>query len=93
MALQKWNFPEELIEVISCHHTPENAKKFPLLTSVVHIANTIAIVSGIGIDIGGISHPLSVEALKITGVTEKDLQDYYLMIPDLEKSLTELKSI
>ncbi|MBE7413447.1 MAG: HDOD domain-containing protein [Leptospiraceae bacterium] len=92
-ALEKWNFPEELIEVIAYHHNPEEAKKFPLLTAVVHIANTIAIVSGVGIDIGGISQPLSKVALQVTGVTEKDLQDYYLMIPDLEKSLAELKSI
>ncbi|MCB1191812.1 MAG: HDOD domain-containing protein [Leptospiraceae bacterium] len=92
-TLKMWNFPDELTEVVGHHHDPENAKNFPLLTSIVHIANTIAIISGVGIDIGGISHDLSEFALNITGVTDKDIEEYYLTIPELEKSISELQSI
>ncbi len=92
-TLKMWNFPDELTEVVGHHHDPENAKNFPLLASIVHIANTIAIISGVGIDIGGISHDLSEYALKLTGVTDKDIEEYYLTIPELEKSIIELQSI
>jgi putative nucleotidyltransferase with HDIG domain len=90
--LDIWNFPDELKEVIAYHHDPENAKKFPLLTSVIHIANTITIISGIGIDIGGISHELSAFALKQTGVNETDIESYFLSIPEIQKTITELQS-
>jgi HD-like signal output (HDOD) protein len=92
MLLRNWNFPEELIEVVKHYPTPENAKRQPLLVSVVHIAYTICVVSGVGIDIGGISVPLSKSALDITGVNDKDIEMYFMKIPELEKHIAELIS-
>ncbi len=91
-VLTAWNFPAELIEVVGHHHNPQNAKKFPLLASVVHIANTIAIISGIGIDIGGINHELSSFALQKTGINDSDLEMYYMQIPDLQKQIQDLRN-
>jgi HD-like signal output (HDOD) protein len=91
-VLSAWNFPAELIEVVGHHHNPQNAKKFPLLASVVHIANTIAIISGIGIDIGGINHELSSFALQKTGINDSDLEMYYMQIPDLQKQIQDLRN-
>ena len=93
ILLEKWNFPGELKEVILFHHNPDMAKNFPLLVAIVHIANEIAIVSGIGIDIGGISHPLSRKALELTGVTEKDIEEYFIYLPEIEKSIADLKVV
>jgi putative nucleotidyltransferase with HDIG domain len=90
--LNAWHFPEELKEVVACHHSPEKAIHFPLLSSVVHIANTISVIVGIGIDIGGINHELSRFALKQTGVTDPDLEYYYTTMPELQKTIGELKS-
>lgn len=92
-ALETWNFPEELKEVVAYHHNPEKATKYPLLVAVVHIANTIAIISGIGIDIGGLSHELSPLAVKLTGVTEADIEAFFVTIPELQKSIIDLQSI
>lgn len=93
IVLKAWNFPEELIEVVGNHHNPSSSNQFPLLVSVVHIANTIAIISGIGIDIGGINHELSPFALNQTGVNDSDLEQYYMEIPELQKRILELKNI
>lgn len=93
IVLKAWNFPEELIEVVGNHHNPKPSNQFPLLVSVVHIANTIAIISGIGIDIGGINHELSPFALEQTGVNDNDLEQYYTEIPELQKKIIELKNI
>ena len=89
-VLTYWNFPDELKEVVSYHHNPDLATKFPLLTSIVHIANTITVISGIGIDIGGINQELSPFALKQTGISEKDLESIYTGIPEIQKQLIEL---
>ena len=92
-ALQTWNFPEELKEVVAYHHNPDQAKNFQKLVSVVHVANQIAVISGIGIDIGGISHELSPNAIKILGITEGDIESYYITIPELQKSIVDLQAI
>ncbi|MCB1142646.1 MAG: HDOD domain-containing protein [Leptospiraceae bacterium] len=91
-VLKIWNFPEELTEVVSYHHNPEKSEKYPVLVSIVHIANTIAIVSGIGIDIGGINQELSPFAMEQTGMTDKDLEVIFTHLPEIQKSLNELQT-
>jgi putative nucleotidyltransferase with HDIG domain len=92
-ALEVWNFPEELKEVVSCHHDFEDSKNFPKLVACVHVANHLAIISGIGIDIGGLSHEISKSALDILGITEQELEVYFTNIPEIQKSISELVSI
>ncbi|MCG9876154.1 MAG: HDOD domain-containing protein [Leptospiraceae bacterium] len=90
IVLKNWNFPEELVDVVAHYNNPEEAKVDPVLVSLVHIANTLAVISGIGIDIGGISIPLSKFALDKTGVTEKDIELYFMKLPELEAHIAEL---
>jgi putative nucleotidyltransferase with HDIG domain len=92
-ALEAWNFPDELKEVVLYHHNFEGAKKFPKLVACVHIANHISVISGIGIDIGGLSHELSKEAVDILGITEADLTNLYTTLPELQKSISELQTL
>jgi len=92
ILLKNWNFPAELVDVVANYNNPEMSKVDPVLVSLVHIANTIAVVSGIGIDIGGISVPLSKFALDKTGVTDKDIELYFMKIPELETQISELVS-
>ncbi|MCB1158309.1 MAG: HDOD domain-containing protein [Leptospiraceae bacterium] len=92
IALDTWNFPDELKEAVAYHLEPEKAKGYPLIASVVHVSHTISIVSGIGIDIGGIYQELSPFALKLTKVTESDLEKFYLSMPELEKSINDLRN-
>ncbi|EQA46307.1 HDIG domain protein [Leptospira broomii serovar Hurstbridge str. 5399] len=91
--LAKWNFPEELVEVANFYTEPEKAVKFPELVSVVHIAHCVVILSGMGIDIGGLRTPLSPQALKIAGVTDSDLQMYYTLLPEIARHLAELIAV
>jgi putative nucleotidyltransferase with HDIG domain len=92
-ALEIWNFPEELKEVVSFHHDFDGAKKFPKLVACVHVANHLAIISGIGIDIGGLSHQISPNAINLIGITDQDLEILFSSIPDIQKSIAELQSI
>ncbi|TGM06602.1 HDOD domain-containing protein [Leptospira jelokensis] len=91
--LKRWNFPEELTDVVANYLTPETSKVNPLLTSVVHIASILIIVSGIGIDIGGESVPISPFALSQTGVTDADIETYFVHIPDLQAGLADLLNV
>jgi HD-like signal output (HDOD) protein len=91
--LQKWNFPPELVDVVTNYLDPESSTVNPLLTSVVHIATILIVVSGIGIDIGGESVPISPFALSQTGITEADIETYFVHIPDLQAGLADLLNI
>lgn len=36
-----WNLPPSLEEVVACHHSPQEARRYPVETAVVHIADII----------------------------------------------------
>lgn len=41
LLLEKWNYPENLIDSIKYHHKPSEAKVNPKLAAIVHLANHI----------------------------------------------------
>ncbi|MCG6170025.1 HDOD domain-containing protein [Leptospira sanjuanensis] len=88
--LAKWNFPKELIHVAEHYSKPENETEFPELVSVIHVAHAITITAGVGIDIAGLSNPISNKALQILGITDSDLQMYYTVLPEIQKHIREL---
>lgn len=90
ILLKQWNFPPELVDVAAHYLEPEHSKVNPLLTSVVHIASILVTVAGIGIDIGGESTPISLFALEKTGITESDIESFFLHIPELQAGLADL---
>jgi putative nucleotidyltransferase with HDIG domain len=81
--LSKWNFPQVLKDIVRYHHEPENAPaESRLLVSIVHIANVICLMAGIGIGSDGLFHELKDEALTIAGIKEAELEKLYAAIPD-----------
>ena len=40
-----WQLPPVFVETISCHHEPETATEFPKHAAIVHIANTLAVLT------------------------------------------------
>ncbi|MBM9500637.1 HDOD domain-containing protein [Leptospira sp. 201903071] len=88
--LAKWNFPQELVHVAENYSRPEEEKEYPELVSVVHVAHTISVAAGVGIDIAGLSVPISNKALQILGINDSDLQMYYTVLPEIQKHIREL---
>lgn len=61
---EKWNFPEELVEAIGLHHTPEKSTINPKLVSLVHIADAITMMIGVSIGADGLKYNFSPFALE-----------------------------
>lgn len=40
--LQNWNLPPSLVEVVTYHHNPCEARRFPMETAIIHVADIIA---------------------------------------------------
>ncbi|GIX42646.1 MAG: HD family phosphohydrolase [Leptospiraceae bacterium] len=88
--LKKWNFPDELIDSVLHIYEPEKSKINPILTSIVHIANWIAISAGIGIDVMGMNESLSDFALRKLNFNNDKLSLYYNSIPEFLDQIKDL---
>lgn len=91
--LKRWKFPDELIEAVALHYHPEKATINPELVSIVHLANFVALASGIGIDIGGLNEDLSKFALDTLKIQDKELEMLYDRLPDILQELDDMRSL
>ncbi len=91
--LAHWKFPEELIESVTFHYHPEKAKINPELCSMIHLANVIALSSGIGVDIGGMNEELSKFAIDTLQITDREIAWLYHNLPELMEKLFDMRSM
>lgn len=62
----QWSFPPELEEAIRCHHDPGRATLKPRLAHVVHLADAICMMLGVGLGADGLAYevdPTTFDAL------------------------------
>jgi HD-like signal output (HDOD) protein len=84
--LMKWKFPEVLKAIVRFHHDPEQAPaEFAEAVSIVHIANTICQMAGVGIGGDGLYYELNGKAIEVTGLSDNELSHYYEIMPELVK--------
>lgn len=87
-----WKFPADLCEAVSCQYHPETARTSADLACVVHVANQIALASGVGVDTGGLTEPLSKFALDRLQLTDADLASLYSTLPELLQEMGDLRA-
>jgi putative nucleotidyltransferase with HDIG domain len=46
--LHKWSFPAELVNAVQWHHDPESCENTCILSDIVHVANTVGLMTGLG---------------------------------------------
>ncbi|TAL33915.1 MAG: HDOD domain-containing protein [Spirochaetes bacterium] len=90
-VLSKWRFPEVLKAMVRFHHDPAAApKEFLELVSIVHVANVICLMGGIGIGADGLYHELSDVAIKALGLSNKELEQFYSDLPQVVNQTREM---
>lgn len=80
---EKWNLPKALVDAIGHHHTPELANINPLLVSIVHIADAITMMMGVGLGVDGLAYNLSPMAIETIGLNESQLENIISQVTDL----------
>ena len=80
---EKWNLPESLVDAIGHHHTPELSNINPLLVSIVHIADAITMMMGVGLGLDGLAYSLSPLAIETINLDEAQLHDIISHVTDL----------
>lgn len=72
---QKWNLPAELVEAIAFHHNPLQAEHDFKLTALVHVADALCLMLGLGLGADGLLYPLDEQVLDRLGLTVEDLEE------------------
>jgi len=70
--MKSWNMPETLIEAVSFHHSPLDADKGVMETSLIHIANILTVEAELGLDMKNHAavEKIAPSAWEVTGLDE-----------------------
>lgn len=79
---EKWNLPPELVEAIACHHKPEEAVQTCRLTAIVHTADALCMMLGVGLGLDGLDYRLSEPALKELGLDLSEVENLISLVGD-----------
>ena len=78
---KKWNFPETIGLAIKCHHRPSDSDGDDL-THILHLADYIAMLSGIGYDDDELLYELEEGTLRFLDLKQEEVSDFVLKVTE-----------
>lgn len=79
----RWNLPESLVSMIGDHHKPDLKSVNAARVCLVHVADAIASMLGVGIGVDTLEKRLREEAAQLIGLTDHAVQDAMAYMSDL----------
>ncbi|MBI5579406.1 MAG: HDOD domain-containing protein [Deltaproteobacteria bacterium] len=73
-VLSKWSLPEGIVHAVRWHHEPEQAQRIDPIMDVVHVANMLCLMIGIGVGREGLNYRPSPVVTKRLGITTSHLE-------------------
>ena len=80
--LKGWGLPISLCEAAFFHHRPNKAKEFPMITKVVHVADSIVDEMNLGSSGEAVANPVNPKILKELGFDELPIEKFENEIKD-----------
>jgi HD-like signal output (HDOD) protein len=90
---KRWNFPDSLQEAILFHHQPSLGDAQSLIPSIIHIADIIVSMMGIGLGRDGLHYNIDPFALKRLGIPEDGIQELFEEALWVSTSIEEMVNI
>ena len=72
--LSKWSIPYSIIKAVRWHHAPESADGADTMLDIVHVANMLCLMIGIGVGTDGLSYRPSAAVVKRLGLDTMHLE-------------------
>ena len=72
--LSQWSLPGNIVNAVRWHHDPEAAEKTDPMLDIVHVANVLCIMIGIGVGRDGLRHEPSEVVVKRLGLESHHLE-------------------
>lgn len=87
-----WNVPQTLLNAIRHHHAPAKGNG-NVLTAMVHTADVIALMSGIGVGMDGLLYEMDNQSMQTLGLQESDITTLMMeMVDSVGNVATEMTS-
>jgi len=80
--IKKWNLPSALVEAVQYHHQPNNTKTHKTLTNIVHLADAISCMLGIGLGCDGLMYEFEENTLGVLGLNKEDVESIMIELAD-----------
>lgn len=80
---EKWNLPVPLVQAIGFHHCPQHADENSKLASLVHLADVLCMMMGIGIGGDGLYYNVVPETFALLGLAPQELENVMSTLGDL----------
>ncbi len=88
--LTNWSLPDEIVNAVRWHHAPENAEQTSAMLDIVHVANFMSMMIGVGIGRDGLQHQPSVEVTDRLGLEPYHLEKVASQTMQWVNELTEV---
>ena len=72
--LSQWSLPDDLVHAVRWHHNPEGADASRRTTDIVHVANVLCLMIGIGVGREGLQYVPSPEVTRRLGLKSLTLE-------------------
>ncbi|MCP4253532.1 MAG: HDOD domain-containing protein [Candidatus Scalindua sp.] len=80
--IKKWNLPSALVEAVQYHHQPDEAKTNKTLTYIVHLADAISCMLGVGLGNDGLMYEIKENTLDVLGISQEDVESIMSELAD-----------
>jgi putative nucleotidyltransferase with HDIG domain len=90
MVAEHWHFPSDLMQAIRWHHDPNAAPAGQPGVDVVHVADAICIMQGIGLGCDGLSYRPCPEAIERLSLTSAGIETVTSQLLDSLKDIEEV---
>ena len=72
--LNQWSLPPGIVNAVRWHHDPESADQSDLMLDIVHVANVLCLMIGIGVGRDGLQHQPSAAVIDRLGLAPEHLE-------------------
>lgn len=90
ILLEKWDLPESIVNVNRWHHQPDQFQGDTLVLDLVHVADVLAMMGGLGVGQDGLNYHTSSEVASRLKLTTKITEAVVCKIMDGLKELSNL---
>jgi len=73
--LNQWSLPPGIVNAVRWHHDPDSADHSDLMLDIVHVANVLCLMIGIGVGRDGIQHQPSAAVIDRLGLAPEHLEN------------------
>lgn len=87
--LTQWSLPPAIVNAVRWHHTPEEADNTDMMLDIIHVANVLCLMIGVGVGRDGLQYQPSEAVVERLGLEPRHLEKVASQVLQWVNELTE----